>query len=187
MRDHVSMALPSPVRRTPLEKVTDDYCRITWAPGRLMHIHQAAWHIPAEFAWKLSLFRRWPAKWKYKKIVFVYVIPSHLLVLFLLFLSVPGLHLQAGSAGLPAAHRPLLPPAQHLQQGQGGGAEPGRRARRVRGEFNNLITRPPDRLWHLWPGCQPIQRARPLLCGSSKKWLKDGCWIANGFLGWSVK
>ena len=65
---------------------------------------------------------------------------------FTLFLSVPGLHLQAGSAGLLAAYRPLLPPAQHLQQGQGGGAEPGRRDGRVRGEFNNLITRPPDRL-----------------------------------------
>lgn len=33
--------------------------------------------------------------------------------------SVPRLGMQAGPAGLPSAHRSLLPPAQHLQQSQG--------------------------------------------------------------------
>lgn len=49
--------------------------------------------------------------------------------------TVPGLGVQAGPAGLPAAHRALLPPAQHLQQGEGRGAEPGRGARRLRGTY----------------------------------------------------
>lgn len=56
--------------------------------------------------------------------------------LSLSLVTVPRLHLQAGPAGLPAAHRPVLPPAQHLQQSQGRGAEPGGRAGRLWGKFN---------------------------------------------------
>lgn len=49
--------------------------------------------------------------------------------------SVPRLSLQAGPAGLPAADRPLLPPAQHLQQSQGRGAESRWGARRLWGKW----------------------------------------------------
>ena len=47
--------------------------------------------------------------------------------------AVPRLGVQTGPAGLPAAHRPVLPPAQHLQQSEGRSAEPRRGARRVWG------------------------------------------------------
>lgn len=53
--------------------------------------------------------------------------------------AVPGLGVQAGPAGLPAAHRALLPPAQHLQQGEGRGAEPGWGARRLRGTYGTHL------------------------------------------------
>lgn len=43
--------------------------------------------------------------------------------------------MQAGSAGLPAEDRPVLPSTQHMQQGEGRGSESGWRAHRVWGEF----------------------------------------------------
>lgn len=42
--------------------------------------------------------------------------------------------MQAGSVGLPAENRPVLPSTQHLQQGEGRGSESGWRAHRVWGE-----------------------------------------------------
>lgn len=48
---------------------------------------------------------------------------------------VPRLSLQTGLVGLPPENRPLLPPTQHLQQGQGWGSEPRRRTHRFRGTF----------------------------------------------------
>lgn len=51
-------------------------------------------------------------------------------------LLVPWLYLQAGPAGLPAAYRPVLPPAQHLQQSQSWSAESGRRARGLWGKIS---------------------------------------------------
>lgn len=53
---------------------------------------------------------------------------------------VPWFHLQAGPAGLPAAYCLILPPAQHLQQSQGWGAEPWWRARCLWGKFYIIST-----------------------------------------------
>lgn len=55
--------------------------------------------------------------------------------------AVPGLSLQAGSARLSAAHCPLLPPTQYLQQSEGGGSEPGRRTHRIRGKLVFVFSR----------------------------------------------
>jgi len=49
--------------------------------------------------------------------------------------AVPWLSLQTGSAGLPAAHCPLLPPTQYLQQSESRSSEPGRRTYCIRGKL----------------------------------------------------
>lgn len=56
-----------------------------------------------------------------------------------LSLLVPWLNLQTGPAGLPAAYRPVLPPAQHLQQSQSWSAESGRRACGLWGKFSRSM------------------------------------------------
>lgn len=49
--------------------------------------------------------------------------------------AVPRLGVQAGPPGLPAAHRTVLPPAEHLQQSEGGSSEPRRGAGCVWGMY----------------------------------------------------
>lgn len=64
-------------------------------------------------------------EWLWEKII-LYLLPDDVIstkrlstsVDTRLSLTVPRLNLQAGPAGLPAAYRPVLPPAQHLQQSQ---------------------------------------------------------------------
>lgn len=62
----------------------------------------------------------------------------HCFVFVPVFPSVPWFSVQAGPSGLSAENCPVLSPAQHLQQGESWGAEPGWRAYCVWGKSNHM-------------------------------------------------